>query len=95
MFGIFKKPWVDRELLKRVDSLKHLRLAATPAATAAPPTCARVDLAVGARPQREREQRPRPATPPARQRRGGLGQVKQPGERQRGTAEEGITELQG
>ncbi len=28
VFGIFKKPWVDRELLKRVDSLKHLRLAA-------------------------------------------------------------------
>lgn len=29
VYGIFKKPWNDRELLKRVESLKHLRSAAT------------------------------------------------------------------
>lgn len=28
VFGIFKKPWNDRELLKRVESLTHLRAAA-------------------------------------------------------------------
>jgi CheY-like chemotaxis protein len=29
VYGIFKKPWNDRELLKRVESLTHLRAAAT------------------------------------------------------------------
>ena len=29
VYGIFKKPWNDRELLKRVDSLRHLRTAAS------------------------------------------------------------------
>lgn len=29
VYGIFKKPWNDRELLKRVESLVHLRSAAT------------------------------------------------------------------
>ncbi len=29
VFGIFKKPWNDRELLKRVESLMHLRRAAS------------------------------------------------------------------
>lgn len=29
VYGIFKKPWNDRELLKRVESLMHLRTAAT------------------------------------------------------------------
>jgi CheY-like chemotaxis protein len=29
VYGIFKKPWSDRELLKRVQSLMHLRSAAT------------------------------------------------------------------
>ncbi|MBL8276343.1 MAG: response regulator [Pelomonas sp.] len=29
VYGIFKKPWNDRELLKRVESLVHLRRAAT------------------------------------------------------------------
>lgn len=29
VFGIFKKPWNDRELLKRVESLVHLRTAAS------------------------------------------------------------------
>ena len=28
VYGIFKKPWNDRELLKRVESLKHLRSSA-------------------------------------------------------------------
>lgn len=28
VYGIFKKPWNDRELLKRVESLTHLRFAA-------------------------------------------------------------------
>jgi len=28
VYGIFKKPWNDRELLKRVESLVHLRMAA-------------------------------------------------------------------
>jgi len=28
VYGIFKKPWNDRELLKRVESLVHLRTAA-------------------------------------------------------------------
>ena len=29
VYGIFKKPWNDRELLKRVESLVHLRSAAS------------------------------------------------------------------
>lgn len=29
VYGIFKKPWNDRELLKRVESLMHLRTAAS------------------------------------------------------------------
>lgn len=29
VYGIFKKPWNDRELLKRVESLTHLRAAAS------------------------------------------------------------------
>jgi len=29
VYGIFKKPWNDRELLKRVESLVHLRTAAS------------------------------------------------------------------
>jgi len=29
VYGIFKKPWNDRELLKRVESLVHLRAAAS------------------------------------------------------------------
>ena len=29
VYGIFKKPWNDRELLRRVESLTHLRAAAT------------------------------------------------------------------
>ena len=29
VYGIFKKPWNDRELLKRVQSLVHLRTAAS------------------------------------------------------------------
>ncbi|MGM9482241.1 response regulator [Roseateles sp. NT4] len=29
VYGIFKKPWNDRELLKRVESLAHLRTAAS------------------------------------------------------------------
>jgi hypothetical protein len=28
VYGIFKKPWNDRDLLKRVESLVHLRSAA-------------------------------------------------------------------
>jgi hypothetical protein len=29
LYGIFKKPWNDRELLKRVEALVHLRSAAS------------------------------------------------------------------